>query len=100
MLLLQTNLHLGSIERQHVVRAAVVTNKTQGGTTRGKGGKKALMYLPHKAADNGTVGGTIATNPMREDDQRVLSFRLSNRSVLQHTWVLDLVIEMTLPSMY
>ena len=58
------------------------------------------MYLPHKAADNGTVGGTIVTNPMREDDQRVLSFRLSNRSVLQHTWVLDLVTEMTLPSMY
>jgi len=58
------------------------------------------MYLPHKAADNGTVGGTIATNPMREDDQRVLSFRLSNRSVLQHTWVLDLVTEMTLPSIF
>jgi hypothetical protein len=47
------------------------------------------MYLTHKAADDGAVGNAVATNPMGEDDQRVLSFTLSNRSVLQHTWVLD-----------
>ncbi len=66
------------------------------------------MYLTHKAAYDGAVGNPVATNPMREDDQRVLSSTLSNRSVLQHTWVLDdsddfawrILTKMTLPSMY
>ena len=67
-------------------RATVLTNKIPGDTIRKL---KAWMYLAHKAAGNGAVGDAVATNPMREDDQRELSFTLSNRSVLQHTRVLN-----------